>query len=349
MVEPKTEEADVTLENEEEEIEQTDEIPENRTIADVILGNHLPSKPLGAAIIGFVILFEIFLGIAGFYLGKNYTLAYSVPFLLIPIFWGWVFSSRAIFRASIKIQRSLQALMLGYFSDSVIYFCQWFAVYGMITIILKVYQLSGTSATVLFFGAVWEVLFEAIFLEAIPEELLKFGILYNISRVESLPSKYAAINYTAFASMGFIFFSGTLRILRVYWMSGIYLAIFYFFVEAFLTSTMQIVAGVWIGLNFIKKQFRDPSKSPVPTWRVVLPSIVLHACFMSLISVSYFLFYVGYLDWKLMGLICIIALVFILIALFLSFKQVKNVVSDPNFYVVLSTEEEITEEEMEQV
>lgn len=324
---------DVDVSEEEEEIEI---IERERTFKDVILGNQLPPQLLAVAIIAFVISFEVFVIISGFFIDKYYSICFSIPFLIVPIFWGVLFYlSNPAFRRITSLQRTLQSLMLGYFSDTIVYLGQWIAVYGMLLIIEQLYYFFDKSETYLFLSTVWETLFESIVLEAFPEEILKYAIVWHISTLEPLPSKYAAVVYAIFASLGFIFFSGTLRILRVYWMSGVSHAAVYFIIESLLTSTMQIVAGLWIALNFIKQHFREPEKDHFPTWRVIGPSIIFHALFMSLISVMYNLYYWGDLDWKLFAVICIIAFIFLMVALFLSFRRVKKLFGDPNFYALL--------------
>ena len=106
--------------NEEEIIEdaEIDEF-ENRTLKDIILGNQLPPHLLFAAIGSFLVFFELFLAIAGFFIDKYYTPVFSIPFLIIPALWGWAFYWRSSsFRSSASLQRTLQSLMLGYFSDT---------------------------------------------------------------------------------------------------------------------------------------------------------------------------------------------------------------------------------------
>lgn len=311
-------------------------IEQERTFKDVILGNQLPPQLLAVAIIAFIVSFECFVIISGIFIKKYYSICFAVPFLLVPLFWGCIFFlSKSSLKTIVSLQRTLQSLMLGYFADTIVYLGQWIAVYGMLIIINQIYNFLDNNATILFISTVWETLFEAILLEAIPEEILKFAIVWHISTLETLPSKYSVVVYAIFSSLGFIFFSGTLRILRVYWMSGVEQATVYFFIESLLTSTMQIVTSLWIALNFIKQNFRHPDKDHFPTWRVVLPSIVFHALFMSLISVMYNLYYWGDLDWKLFALICILAFIFLMVALFLSFRRVKKLFSDPDFYALL--------------
>merc|ERR1712137_916941 len=101
---------------------------------------------------------------------------------------------------------------------------------------------------------------------------------------------------------------------------------------------MQVVAGLWIGLNFVKQRFRAPDKDPIPWWQVVLPSIALHAIFMSFISVLYLLYFWGELDWMLFVLICLLAFIFLGIALFYTLLRVKDLFTNPIFYALLDTE-----------
>ena len=337
--------SDVALEEAEEdsdsEAEEQDVIMRERTLKDVILGNQLPPKLLAIAIVAFLVSFETFIFFSGFILDKYYSICFSIPYLLVPAFWGWLFFlSRPSFRPTASLQRVLQSLMLGYFSDTLVYLTQWFAVYGILIIVSQIYSALNHNVTVLVVAAVWETLFTSIFLEAIPEELLKYAIIRHISTLEPLPSRYGTVVYAIYGTLGFIFFSGTLRILRIYWMSGAYEAMVYFTIESVLTSTMQIVTGLWIGLNFVKQKFREPAKSPFPTWRVVIPSIVFHAVFMSFISLMYLLYYWGDLNWKLFVFICILMFLVLLLALFLSYRRVKNLFVDPNFYALLNVDDE---------
>jgi len=237
----------------------------------------------------------------------------------------------------------LQSAFLGYFSDTILSVVQWFILYILLIIISHVAVAVHYSPSIDLAIYTLESLLVAIFLEAVPEELLKYAIVYHISTVEPLPSKYGTVVYTIYASLGFIFFSGTLRIIRVYWLSGITQAVIYFFIESCLTSTMQIITGLWIGLNFVKQQFREPEKDPVPAWRVVLPSIVYHAVYMCLISVMYLLFYFGELGWQLFGVLCIILFASLIIALYLTYPRVKKLFSDPSFYALLNLDDQVNE------
>mmetsp|Transcript_24195 Transcript_24195/g.41326 ORF Transcript_24195/g.41326 Transcript_24195/m.41326 type:complete len:368 (-) Transcript_24195:39-1142(-) len=328
--------------NEEEIIEdaEIDEF-ENRTLKDIILGNQLPPHLLFAAIGSFLVFFELFLAIAGFFIDKYYTPVFSIPFLIIPALWGWAFYWRSSsFRSSASLQRTLQSLMLGYFSDTLVYLVQWIIMLLITYLIIYIYELFGKEQLILVISAAWETLFSSIFLEAIPEELLKWAILYHIATLEPLPSRYGTCVYAIYASLGFIFFSGSLRIVRVYWMSDFERAAVYFAVEATLTSTMHIIAGLWIGLNFVKQRFRDPLKQPFPSYRVFTPSIILHAVYMSFISLLYLLYELEYLNWKLFALICILAFCFLFIALVLTMARVRKLFSDPSFYALLTNDDE---------
>ena len=322
--------------------EQTEEeVYKPRSLKDVLLGTNLPAKHLIVVNITFIISFQIFVEFASYFIQKYFSLLFSVTFLIVPIVWGYAFYfSRPFLRKTATLQRTLNALMLGYFLDTGIYFIQWFIIYGIFYGIHELYLYTDRDYKILVFSLVGETIFEATFLEAIPEEILKYYIILQMSKVEPIPTRYGAIVYAIFATLGFIFFSGTLRILRVYWMSGDYpndvlIGSVFWLVEALLTSTMQIVAGLWIGLNFIKRYFRAPDKEPLATWKIVTPSIILHAVYMSLVMVLYLLYKYDLLDWKLFILVCALATFAISVALLITLFRVKNLFVDPNLYVML--------------
>eukprot|EP00339_Tiarina_fusa_P028938 CAMPEP_0117018088 /NCGR_PEP_ID=MMETSP0472-20121206/14018_1 /TAXON_ID=693140 ORGANISM="Tiarina fusus, Strain LIS" /NCGR_SAMPLE_ID=MMETSP0472 /ASSEMBLY_ACC=CAM_ASM_000603 /LENGTH=134 /DNA_ID=CAMNT_0004722607 /DNA_START=13 /DNA_END=414 /DNA_ORIENTATION=+ len=113
--------------SEEEDISEDEEYEmPKRTLKDVLLGNQLPPKLLCVAIFSFIASFECFVVIAGFLIDKNYSILFSLPFLLVPTFWGWLFYfSRASLRPTASLQRVLQSVMLGYYADTIVYLGQW--------------------------------------------------------------------------------------------------------------------------------------------------------------------------------------------------------------------------------
>jgi hypothetical protein len=316
-------------------------IEKPRSLVDILTANNLPARVLFITILAFLICFEILVEIGGCVIGQYYSALFSVTFLIAPAFWGWFFFlSRPHLRNSSSYRRALQSLMLGYFTDTVVYLAQWVVVYVIMIGVRYVYHALDKNQVVLILLLVFETLVESVLLEAIPEEILKYLILLFVSKQEPLPSKYSAIVYVIYSTLGFIFFSGTLRILRVYWTWGFYFAWGYFCVEVFLTSTMHIICGLWIGTNFIKQNFRTPDKDPIPTWRVVVPSIALHGIYMSFISVLYLLNELELLNRKLVALVVIMALLCLLGALVITILSVRRLMFDQTFYALLAPEGE---------
>jgi hypothetical protein len=329
--------------NEDQNENQIDEdtIQRPRSLLDIITANHLPARPLLFAIISFLICFEVLVEIGGILIDRNYSILFSVSFLIAPGFWGWFFClSREHIRKSYAVRRGLQAIMLGYFTDTVVYLTQWVIVYGLMKLIKIIYHALDRNDFVRVTLLVILTLFESVFLEAIPEEVLKYLILLFISKQQPLPSKYSAVVYIICATLGFIFFSGTLRILRVYWISGFYPGWGFFFIEVFLTTTMHIICGLWTGTNFVKQTFRSPDKDPIPTWRVVLPSITLHSIYISFLQVLYLLYELKLLTVELIVLVVIFALISLAVALIITVLSVRRLMFDRTFYSLLTPEGE---------
>jgi len=138
------------MEAPEEDVEEEENIYPPRTLKDILLGNQLPPHLLIIAISTFVISFQVFIFIAGIFIDKYWSVAFSITFLIVPCFWGiFFYFSRGYLISTAPLQRVLQVSMLSYFADTIVYLGQWIAVYGIIMIIQQIYKFFGKSALVL--------------------------------------------------------------------------------------------------------------------------------------------------------------------------------------------------------
>jgi hypothetical protein len=307
-----------------------------------MLRSRQPTILSGMALFGLIVGVEVFVMIFGV-VGDRNTLYYTVPFLGVPAFWGWLlFLSYAPMRRAAPSKRLLQVIASACVLGGLLCLLQWGAVLAMSDVITEISDTS--SYTFLLSLVIGYTLSEATVLGAIPEEVFKFCLLYLIASREPLPSRYGTVMYAISASLGFVIVSGTWRLLRVFAStekSEVLIA--YFAVETLLISTMQIVAGLWIGLNFTKQRFPEAGQEAIRWWQVLVPPLVFHAVFMGFLAVMFMLYDSQMLHWMVFALICAFSVVLLTLGLGHTLTRAKKLLSDPGSYAPLDIQGEENE------
>ena len=179
-----------------------------------MLRSRQPTILSGMALFGLIVGVEVFVMIFGV-VGDRNTLFYTVPFLGVPAFWGWLlFLSYAPMRRAAPSKRLFQVIASACVLGGLLCLLQWGAVLAMSDVITEISDTS--SYTFLLSLVIGYTLSEATVLGAIPEEVFKFCLLYLIASREPLPSRYGTVMYAISASLGFVIVSGTWRLLRVF-------------------------------------------------------------------------------------------------------------------------------------
>ena len=283
----------------------------------------------GMALLVLIVCVEVFGLIAGWF-----TPLYTVPFLIVPAFWAFLlFLSYGPMRKAASADRILQIITSAGVLGALLSLSQWVAIIVMSSII-NAFSETISYALKLFLILAYTFV-EATVLGAIPEEVFKFCLLHLIAWREPLPSRYGIVMYTVAASLGFVIVSGTWRLVRVFGVRDPTIQIAYFAVETLLVSTMQIVAGLWIGLNFNRQRFPEVGQEATSWWQVLMPPLLFHAVFTGFIAVMFLLFDYNALHWSVYALIFAFSIVFLILALGLNLAQAKKLLTNPSSYAPL--------------
>eukprot|EP01095_Lingulamoeba_sp_RSL-Kostka_P006281 TRINITY_DN1966_c0_g1_i1.p1 TRINITY_DN1966_c0_g1~~TRINITY_DN1966_c0_g1_i1.p1 ORF type:complete len:303 (-),score=65.45 TRINITY_DN1966_c0_g1_i1:103-1011(-) len=273
------------------------------------------------------------------------TPVFAILFLVVPLVWSIVFYFRAKYlRESARLQRVSESFFFGLMTDSILCLAQLFLLIGMINLFflpLEIYESIEEEYPLITVMLLCAFIFSYyVFVKAIPEEVLKYILLSYIGK-KGYESKYAAIVYSIFITLGFVIFSETILIVSIYWERGFTADfVIVYLVSIFFTCTINILSALWLGYGVQKQKFRQKGKTPHPSWKILLYPVTIHASFAVLVGEAQVLGLTDLLSVYLLILVLTAVFAFILIVLGYTVYKISKLFTDNSFYELILFEDE---------
>jgi len=282
-----------------------------------------------------LISFELILIITGFLLDKPYSFVLCIGLLVFQVFWFYlVYFRTSEQKNSTPARRILETFAIAFFIEAFVFFAEWMVWYGSISIISIIYDYFESSY-LLWMMIFLSIIVSSFFFQAFLEESTKYLLLFRNSKTIGFQTRYSIILYSISASLAIALFTGTLStVVLIYWEFDFIYAVATLFIEGFLTTTMHVITGTWIGVGYMKKIFQSTS-SEYEIIGILLPAIFLHGCYISLISSLRMLYPLSQITWRLYCFVVICAAAFLFVALVITYWKVKKLLSNPHIYHIL--------------
>ena len=299
----------------------------------LIYFEHFQNSSVQIFLVLLLVTFEILLMISGFFVGKPYTFVFCLTLLLFPIFWIYlVYFRNNEQRNSTPPSRLVETFAIAFFVEALLFFFEWSVWYAAITITLYIFDNLINSLYLLWILVFVTIILTSFFLQAFFEETTKYLILFRNSKTIGFQTRYSIILYAITASLAFALLSGTLSTVLIYWEYETLYAIATLFIEGFLTTTMHVITGTWIGIGYVKHIFKSNEYDEQSIAAMLTPPIFLHGCYACLISSLRTLYPIGQISWRLYFLVIICASIFLFFALVLMWRKVQKIIKNPHLY-----------------
>ena len=302
-------------------------------VIEALLELKLKDSTVILFLVALLVSFEVILGISGFILGHKLTFGFCVALFLPQAIWFALLFLQNRYQSKEKAdyKRLIESFAFGFFLECIVFLIEWAFFYSIIFVLMKFSEYTD-SLFAEYFLSFASIIFISFFIEALLEEGIKYIILLRNSKSIARQSRYSIIRHSITISLAISLFSSTIITVLIYWIFGLEYAIATLFLEAILSTTIQIITGIWIAFGFIKQYFRESHKANYPTYQVFILPVFIHGCYSCFISSIRVLYGVSSIHWKLYVAVIIASSLIILCALTFTLYKVQKVTKDVNLY-----------------
>lgn len=192
---------DIETESVEEEIPRPIHPPKD--VKGMVFWFATPTKFSVLNSILFVIVLQISLGITGFIFGFPYTVALCLTFLVFPVFWMWAsFYRSSSTRAALQTQTFYESFSLGILLGIALFVVQWALftlIFGLFSVVAESVQ---SHRLILWQVFIICIIFYSFIVEALPEEILRYTIVFLMRRRRTVISRYSTVAIAIAATAG---------------------------------------------------------------------------------------------------------------------------------------------------